>query len=141
MVADGSVYDEASGKEYFFDSNGHLAGEGWHKDVWIDPVVGEITNWFYCNADGSGYNGWKQDGGYWYYFDNGWMTKDSIRFIYNEGSAEEGYNYHFDANGHLSGGWVSEQWRTMESVYTVWYYFDANGRAHDGWLLLYVQQR
>ena len=57
---------------YIFDETGAMV-TGWYK---VTSTVGGQTassQWYYAGADGVGYNGWVQDGGYWYYIKDGRM--------------------------------------------------------------------
>lgn len=76
-------------KEYYFDDNGKML-TGWFK---ID--FGGYEEWFYADSSGALQAGWKEIGGYKYYFDpNGY-------YMYRDGTytiAE--VDYYFDYEGH-----------------------------------------
>ncbi|MGI6091300.1 MAG: hypothetical protein ACOYEL_07960, partial [Saccharofermentanales bacterium] len=99
---------------WHFDSNGRLVEQaGWYQD--------ENGNWYYFNANGSGYDGWLKSGGKWYYIDKGYM---------HTGVIYVGSTYwRFDNNGRLieQAGWYKDENGN-------WYYFNANGSGYHGWL-------
>lgn len=39
----------------------------WPAGQWVELSWNGVTNWYYFNADGYMADGWKQDGGHWYY--------------------------------------------------------------------------
>lgn len=73
-VLDYQAYRKAVNAQptYIFDATGAMV-TGWYK---VTSTVGGQTassQWYYAGADGVGYNGWVQDGGYWYYIKDGRM--------------------------------------------------------------------
>ncbi len=55
---------------YVFDASGRMCTGGWYgyTSQWG-------TTWYYSNVDGTGYDGWLNDGGTWYYIQNGLMLR------------------------------------------------------------------
>ena len=97
-----------------FDSNGRLIEQaGWHR--------GENSDWYYFNANGSGYHGWLRSGDKWHYINEGHMCTGATEI--------NGKYWRFDSNGHLieQAGWYRERYGSH-------YYFNANGSGYHGWL-------
>ncbi len=63
-------YDWKIDNTYVFDTFGKMVTGGWYgyTSDWG-------TTWYYANADGTVYDGWLNDGGYWYYIDEGVMLR------------------------------------------------------------------
>ena len=131
---------EVNEPTWVFDDAGHLVSGGWN---WIiNPYYTKGGFWTYTNANGSGYDGWLWENGYWYYIVNGYMVaNDTILDATNT-------SYALDNAGHLitSEGWhllSNEDYSLSFWVYTYsngstpqndwklingkWYYFDSFG--------------
>ncbi len=109
------------GITYVFNVSGSLSKGGWVKSHVDGDFSGPVC-WYYANSDGSGYTGWLQYGGDWYYFFNGKGAVGSY-VVYKSGV---GTRYLFNADGTLSkGGWVSSKGR--------WYYANSDGTPKTGW--------
>ena len=92
------------GKIYAFDSTGHMiSGSGWKRVSrgWFFDDEGYLVGYYggWCNlgSNGLAQTGWKQIGGYWYYFN----VNNGIMATYSE--VINGYRYTFDENGHWDG--------------------------------------
>lgn len=123
MYSNGAwAIDEGNGnvQTYLFDESGRMV-RGWYKQIWEDGT----SDWFYFNADGTPYTGWKAIGKTWYYIDDSLMYSNVIAAI-------DGANYAFDEKGEMVTGWHFEEY--TNSTGGDWWYFDANGKGHNGWV-------
>ena len=71
-----------------------------------DPTDEWEGNWYYCNQNGTVYDGWLLDGGQWYFLVEGYMIKNTAFSpgLYFE--TEDETTWVFDESGHLLyGGW------------------------------------
>ena len=85
----------------------------------------------------SGYTGWKQTGGSWYYYSNGQKTtgwqkvKGSWYYMNSSGVMLTGWQkisgiwYYMDGSGHMLTGW--------QKIGGIWYYMDGSGHMLTGW--------
>ncbi len=115
---------------WVFDDAGHLVSGGWN---WIvNPYYINGGFWTYTNADGSGYDGWLWDNGYWYYIAGGYMVINDI--IHDD---TNGFNYALDGAGHLISG---EGWHLLshdDYGFSFWVYTYSNGTTpQDEWKLI-----
>ena len=127
-------YGNIDGKVYMFDTNG-----AWTTTPgWLEIKNGGYSTWYYLQADGTPYMGWKQFGSVWYYFNTytGSMASNGVYRINDK-------YYAFDANGAwiTSNGWHkfsspggSADWIYMENgtictgwkdIGGTWYYFSS----------------
>ena len=65
-------YNEA--REEYVDNNTWVFGnDGALVTGWYSYSTSESTDWYYATSEGRAYDGWLQEGGKWYYIDNGYM--------------------------------------------------------------------
>ena len=118
-------------KTYYYDAEGHLV----QRDTVIDGITyyfasnGVMTGkqqvgptkidnyWYYFNADGSRYIGWRQDGNKTYYYDAEGRLAQGVNKI-------DGYWYYFNSNGTMYTGWRQDGDKT--------YYYNAEGHLAQG---------
>ena len=113
---------------YVFNTDGSLAS-GWttEKYIYFDyeekKPVAEYT-WTYANSNGTAYDGWLTSSGRKYYFDSGYMAKDTLYYLIND------VYYAFDENGVLADGWVkiTDYYDDCDDAYCV------NGKVYTGWV-------
>ena len=130
MAAGTRIYDDDTGKPYIIGENGVLA-KGWVGiKVWSDSQQKEITQWWYANADGTGYTGWKKDSsGTWYYFDEGAPYSNGWEIIDDEW-------YFFDDYGKMVTGWYKAETYISDdgTACEYWVFLDKNGHdSFTGW--------
>ena len=97
-----------------------------------DPTDEWRGNWFYFNEDGTPYDGWLLDGGWWYYIQEGYMMNNTTFSPgLSTGTGDE-TTWVFDASGHLIyGGW---HWHEFEDGYGFWSLSNADGTGYTGWI-------
>lgn len=99
---------------YGFGQDGALLYNQWLFD-------NNANFWFYITGDGTAKrDGWVNDHGTWYYFENYAYARNQITTI-------NGTTYGFKAGGAMATGWLN--------LGSDWYYFDGSGAMRKGWLL------
>ena len=96
MVAN-DVY-KVDGKYYAFDKSGALVTKaGWFavtETYYSSYGSHTYTRWYYLNADGTCYRGWKQTGGKWYYLND--LYKYDSPYMFAGWYTIDGTEYYFD---------------------------------------------
>lgn len=89
-----------NGTFWFFDKSGALVEKaGWAKaeeTYYSSSGSNTYTIWYYLNADGSCYSGWKQVGGKWYYMHE--VDEYSTPYMVTGWQYIDGTYYQFDYN-------------------------------------------
>lgn len=122
MVYDKHIYN-VNGLYYGFKENG-LMCKGWCEErVTLEDGSVDV-DWYYYDIYGQAAQGWNEVGGIPYYFIDGWMVDDGVRY-----TGKEGIAYGFNSNGtKMTSTWYWDEW------YNEWYYFDSDGSGHNSWL-------
>ncbi len=95
-----NIYDEKTGtsKYWFFGKDGALVEKaGWAKieETYYSSYGSHTyTRWYYLNADGSCYRGWKQSGGKWYYLNDKYEYDEP--YMFTGYWTIDGTEYYFD---------------------------------------------
>ena len=123
---------------YGFDENGQLRSSGWYNDNAVE-YMGQTYyngNWYYFDADGKAYTGWKQISGKWFYFGDGISSPYASRGL----SKINGKYYFFDNEtcAMFTGGWKDPYENYYDNYYSGssnhnWLYFGSDGVAYTGW--------
>lgn len=122
MVYDKDIY-YINGLQYGFKENGVMR-KNWYEKRTTQADGSIDVDWYYYDAYGQAANGWNTLGGIPYYFIDGWMVDDGVRY-----TGEDGIAYGFNDNGtKKTSTWYLDPW------YNEWFYFDADGSGHNGWL-------
>ncbi|WP_034442122.1 hypothetical protein [Butyrivibrio sp. AE2032] len=117
--------------EYYFEDNGKMLSNAWHKNIWGD--------WCYYGADGRAYEGWHKINNKWYFFKFDYSMVTGLYYDWETGA------WFFDPSGAMNTtpGWHQDpatgNWcylRSDGSGYrnewlrsgNKWYYFDLFGR-------------
>ena len=79
----------------------------------VEPMAGAAVGSPLAPAAATA-DGWKQNGGYWYYYENGVMAT-GWKMV-------GGAWYYFRPSGNMATGWVLTDYNVS------WYYFDESGR-------------
>ena len=90
------------------------------------------------NVNAAVYNGWDQNGPYWYYYNNGTMQKGWVQYngawyyLKDDGIMATGWQklsgvwYYLNSDGSMKTGWLKDN--------GTWYYLNADGSMKTGWL-------
>ncbi len=132
--------NQIDGVWYVFWDSGALSTGGWTSAHRGDGVL----YWYYCDANGSPYFGWKWINGAWYYFySNGSMVQnkvewvDGIKYVFGDSGAlltKPGWHKLFDKNRNplwiyiMQDGSIASGWQTIGGKD---YYFD----PYNGWFM------
>ena len=136
------IYDEAKSLDWL--KSERRSGTNWGTDHVYENAAADIDyalahyNEFF-GGSGSASDGWKEEGGSWYYYRNGQKVT---------GWLQDGAWYYFDAAGRMQTGWVQSggAWYYMsgsgamlsgwQNLGGTWYYFQGDGSMATGWQLL-----
>lgn len=113
-----------NGTTYYFNHKGQMA-TGWYQ------YGNTVSDWVYCNADGSVYDGWLAYNGSWYYIDKGSMRYSDWKESSDKNSDVE---YYLGKDGRMVTGWYDNSYETGTSKGTSYIYTNADGSAYTGWV-------
>ena len=136
LVGDGTYYVGSNGKmvtDYFFfagedaiyafDANGRRILGGWYQVVMYNTM-----QWAYIGADGQLVEGWFNDGGSWYYLDEG-LAKVGTYIMEYEGQE---HLFEFATNGVMVKDVIATKgWIQADSL---WYYYGDEGLVKGDWV-------
>lgn len=159
MYYGGNYYFYEEGKDeptiYCFANSGAMI-TGWYN---ADPNS-TYGNWVYANTDGTAYDGWLNDGGKWYYLDNGWLQTEVYIYLlkdkdgntfnqigstwvdeYDEDGNYSGYEaeivdkYYVGRDGAMVEGWYYTESKNDTGYYSnTWMYGWVGGSVKAGWV-------
>lgn len=122
MMHDKDVYT-INGLHYGFKENGIMRKSWYEKRTTLEDGTVDV-DWYYYVESGQAVEGWKEVGGIPYYFINGWLVDDGVRYI-----GEAGITYGFNSDGtKMTSKWYYDKW------YNEWYYFNEDGTGRTGWV-------
>lgn len=113
-----------NGTTYYFNDRGQMV-TGWYQ------YGNTVSDWVYCNADGSVYDGWLAYNGSWYYINNGYMKSSDWEYTTAENSD---VRYYLGKDGRMVTGWYDNSYETGTSKGTSYIYTNADGSSYTGWV-------
>ena len=122
MVAGRSIEDK--GVTYRFKNDGAMV-TGWYQ------YGNRVSDWLYCNADGSAYDGWLAYNGSWYYISNGDMSTNC--WIDSEDTNSD-VAYYLGRDGRMVTGWYDCSYSSATGKDTSYMYTNADGSRYSGWV-------
>ncbi|WP_034442309.1 hypothetical protein [Butyrivibrio sp. AE2032] len=123
----GWLYEQDTGKNYYFDGNGHYLKNSWL--YWSNEAMTNTyePEYYYFGSDGNAYKGWKQMNGKWHYFD---LEQYENRRLVTERTEKDGKwvcsSYCFNDKGEMITGWYFDKSNNH------WVYGRSNGLILSG---------
>lgn len=112
-----------NGVKYYFNSKGQMV-TGWYQ------YGNTVSDWSYCNADGSVYDGWLAYNGSWYYINNG----DMVASDWVKSSESNDVRYYLGRDGKMVYGWYDISYLGATSQSSAYIYTNGDGSAYTGWV-------
>lgn len=123
----GKLYTSTSvsvkGTTYCFNSRGQMV-TGWYQ------YGNTASDWMYCNADGTAYDGWLAYNGSWYYINDGYMEASD----WVKSSENSDVRYYLGRDGKMVTGWYNVSYDRTTEQGTGYIYTNADGSAYTGWV-------